>query len=154
MTSSWVQLPDDTVQAISDALESHGWQVEYSTDTEMEIVFPDPRTGHAMRFSGWWLSWRLVDGQLAYGIGDDNGAPWRQRLDIAANAAAGVVAAAADRAMHLLWHLDAQEHAHKLHRQSDLLRAMEMRMEELGRRLVVTPGMVRSALKPSGSWTP
>ncbi|MFJ4551077.1 hypothetical protein ACIP4X_17930 [Streptomyces sp. NPDC088817] len=154
MTDTWVRLPADTVQAISDALEAKGWQVEYATDSEMEIVFPDPQTGYAMRFSEWWLSWRLVDGRLAYGLGDDLGDPWRKQLDVDADAAAEVVAAAADRAMHLLWHLVAQEHTRKVERKIGLLWAMKMRMAELGRRLVVTPGMVRSALKESNAWTP
>ncbi|MFJ2719387.1 hypothetical protein [Streptomyces sp. NPDC087437] len=154
MTDTWVRLPADTVQAISGALEAKGWQVEYATDSEMEIVFPDPQTGHAMRFSEWWLSWALINGRLTYGIGDDHGDPWRKQLDIHADATAAVVAAAADRAMHLLWHLDAQEHTRKVEQKNGLLSAMEMRMAELGRRLVVTPGMVRSALKESNAWTP
>ncbi|MFF7142258.1 hypothetical protein ACFZB5_13550 [Streptomyces nodosus] len=152
--TDWVRLPGETVQAISDALEAHGWQVDYATDTEMEIVFPDPQTGHAMRFSEWWLSWRLVDGGLTYGVGDDMGAPWRIRLDVDSDAAAEVVATAADRAMHLLWHCDERDALSELHQKYSLLGAMEIRMQELGRRMMVMPSMIRSALKPSGRWAP
>ncbi|MGW5123289.1 hypothetical protein ACWEQ7_04340 [Streptomyces sp. NPDC004069] len=154
MTDTWVRLPADTVQAISDALEALGWQVEYATDSEMEIVFLDPRTGDAMRFSEWWLSWRLIDGRLTYGIGDDIGDPWRKQLDVGADAAAEAVAAVADRAMHLLWHCDERDALRELHQKYMRLGAMETRMKELGRRLVVTPSMIRSALKPSSRWTP
>lgn len=155
MTDTWVRLPDDTVQAISDQLEARGWYIEHPDISYIEVSFPDPDTGHAMRFSGWWLSWRLVDGQLAYGVGDDTaGLAWRVRLDLPADAAPEAVAVAADRAMHLLWHCEERDLAHELYEKDRLLKAMEMRMKELGRRLLVTPGMIRDALKPSGSWTP
>jgi hypothetical protein len=151
----WVHLPGDTVQEISDQLEARGWQVEYATDIEMEVAFPDPDTGHAMRFSGWWLSWRGVGGQLAYGVGDDNAdRSWTKRLDLDAEASPEAVAVAADRAMHLLWHCEERDLARRLYEENSLLSAMKVRMQELGRRLLVTPGMIRDALKPSGSWTP
>ncbi|WP_286329140.1 hypothetical protein [Streptomyces sp. MBT84] len=41
----------------------------------MEMTFPDPETGNAFQFSGWWLSWRLIDGHVRYGISDDIGNP-------------------------------------------------------------------------------
>ncbi|MFG3043554.1 hypothetical protein ACGFZR_01325 [Streptomyces sp. NPDC048241] len=151
--SEYVRLPDAVTQAIADRLEARGWRAEYVTNTEMELTFPDPDTGHAMRFSGWWLSWRLVDGGIAYGIGDYNGDPWRQQLDLALDASAEVVAEAADQAMHLLWHLDDRNNSRKLHEDNRLLRALEMRATELGRRLLVTQGMIRSALKPTANRT-
>ncbi|MEU5596667.1 hypothetical protein [Streptomyces sp. NPDC020298] len=160
MTDTYVRLPDATVQALDDQLKALGWDPEYVTDSEIKMTFPDPATGHAMRFSEFWLSWRLVDGRLAFGIGDDYGAPertrldWRTRLNIEADAPPEIVAAAADRAMHLLWHCDERDALRELHEKYMLLGAMEMRMKELGRRLMVTPGMVREALKPSGRWTP
>lgn len=155
MTDTWVRLPDDTVQAISDQLEARGWEIEHPDISYIEVSFPDPDTGHAMRFSGWWLSWRLVDGQLAYGVGDDTaGLIWRARLDVPAEATPDAVAAAADRAMHLLWHCHDRDLVRELYEKDRFLKAMETRMQELGRRMLVTPGMIRDALKPSGSWTP
>ncbi|MFJ6540522.1 hypothetical protein ACIQMP_07740 [Streptomyces sp. NPDC091385] len=152
--TEYVRLPSAMTLAISDRLEARGWTAEYVIDTEMELTFPDPDTGHAMRFSGWWLSWRLVDGRIAYGIADYHGDPWRKRLEVAADAPPEAVAAAADRAMHLLWHLDERSDRRKMRERNELLCAMETRMAELGRRLLVTPGLIRAALKPSGSWTP
>ncbi len=155
MTDTWVRLPDDTVQAIGDQLEARGWFIEHPDISYIEVNFPDPDTGHAMRFSGWWLSWRLVDGQLAYGVGDDTmGLAWRVRLDLPTGATPEAVAVAADRAMHLLWHCDQRDALSELHQKYALLSALEIRMQELGRRLMVTPGMIRAALKPSGSWMP
>ncbi|WP_037616419.1 hypothetical protein [Streptomyces aureus] len=160
MTDTHVRLPGATVQAISDQLEGRGWDPEYVTDVEIKMTFPDPSTGFAMQFSEFWLSWRLVDGRLAFGVGDDYGAPertrldWRTRLDVEADTSAQAVALAADRAMHWLWHCDERDALRELHDKIRLLGAMETRMKELGRRLMVTPGMVRDALKPSGSWTP
>lgn len=155
MSDTYVRLPSDTVQAIADQLEAHGWDPEYVTDVEIKMTFPDPSTGHAMRFSEFWLSWRLVDGRLAFGVGDDYGAPertrldWRTRLDVEADASPEVVAAAAGRAMHLLWHCDERDALRELHEKYMLLSAMQTRMQNLGRRLMVTPGMIRDALKPS-----
>lgn len=160
MNDTFVRLPDETLQALSDQLEARGWDPEYVTDSEIKLTFPDPGTGHAMRFSEFWLTWRLVDGRLAFGVGDDYGAPertrldWRTRLDVAADAPPETVALAADRAMHLLWHLDERDALRELHEENRLLSAMKTRIQELGRRMLVTPGMIRDALKPSGSWTP
>lgn len=160
MPDTYVPLPGDMVEEISDQLEAHGWDPEYVTDFEIKMTFPDPSTGHAMRFSEFWLSWHLVDGRLAFGIGDDYGAPERTRLDwrvplgIEADAPPEAVAVAADRAMHLLWHCDQRDALSELHQKYMLLSAMETRMQELGRRMLVTPGMIRDALKPGGSWTP
>lgn len=154
MSDAYVRLPDATVQAISDHLEALGWDPEYVTDSEIKMTFPDPDTGFAMRFSEFWLSWRLIDGQLTFGIGDDMGDPWRRQLDVAADAAPRIVAEAADRTMHLLWHCDDRDALRKLHTENQLLYALQQRMKELGRRIVVTPGMIRDALKPTGSWTP
>jgi len=148
------------VEAISDQLEARGWDPEYVTDSEIKMTFPDPDTGHAMRFSEFWLSWRLVDGRLAFGIGDDYGAhgrtrlDWRTRLDTETDAPPETVAEAADRAMHLLWHCDERAALRELHQKYMLLSAMKTRMQELGCRLLVTPGMIRDALKPSTRWTP
>jgi hypothetical protein len=161
MNDTYVRLPGDTVEAISVQLQAHGWDPEYVTDVEIKMTFPDPATGHAMRFSEFWLSWHLVDGRLAFGVGDDYGASagrtrldWRAPLGIEADATPEVVAAAADRAMHLLWHCDQRDALNELHDKYMLRGAMEARMQELGRRMLVTPGMIRDALKPSGSWTP
>ncbi|MFI5880831.1 hypothetical protein [Streptomyces sp. NPDC051554] len=155
----YVRLPGDTVQAIADQLEARGWDPEYVTDVEIKTTFPDPSTGHAM--SEFWLSWHLVDGRLAFGVGDDYGASagrtrldWRAPLGIEADAPPEAVAGAADRAMHWLWHCDQRDALSELHDKYMLLSAMETRMQELGRRMLVTPGMIRDALKPSGSWTP
>jgi hypothetical protein len=153
MSDTYVRLPGDTVQAIADQLEARGWDPEYVTDVEIKMTFPDPDTGHAMRFSEFWLSWRLVDGQVAFGVADDVGDPWRTQLDLPADAAPEAVAVAADRAMHLLWHCDERDHSNEMYTKNTPLRAMEIRMQELGRRLVVTPGMIRDALKPSGKWS-
>lgn len=156
MTDTYVRLPDETLQAIEDHLRAHGWDPEYVTEYEIKMTFPDPTTGHAMQFSEFWLSWRMVDGQLAFGIGDDYGAPertrldWRTRLDIDADAPPEAVADAADRAMHLLWHFDERAARRELHERIRLMSDMERRMQELGRRMLVTPAMVRDALKSSG----
>lgn len=160
MDNPYVPLPGEATQALSDRLAALGWDPEYVTDVEIKMTFPDPSTGHAMRFSEFWLSWRMVDGRLAFGIGDDYGAPertrldWRTRLGIEADAPPETVAVAADRAMHWLWHCDERDCVRELHEKNSLLGAMEMRMKDLGRRLLVTPGMIRGALKPSGRWTP
>lgn len=160
MTDAYPRLSSKVLQSLTDALEALGWDPEYVTDTEIMMTFPDPGTGHAMRFSEFWLSWRLVDGHLVFGIGDDYGAPertrldWRTRLDIEADAPPETVALAADRAMHLLWHFDARDALRELHQKYLLLSAMQTRIQELGSRMLVTPGMIRDALKPSGSWTP
>ncbi|MFJ8006100.1 hypothetical protein [Streptomyces fagopyri] len=151
----WVRLPDDTVETINGQLRARGWEIEHECDCWIEVYFPDPDTGRAMGFSGWWLSWRLVDGQLAYGVGDDTAdLAWRAQLAVGPDAGPAAVAEAADRAMHLLWHCDERHALSELHQKYSLLSALEIRMQELGRRLVVTPGMIRAALKPSGSWTP
>ncbi|MFE2486038.1 hypothetical protein ACFXGR_22610 [Streptomyces mirabilis] len=154
MSDTYVRLPGGTVEAISVQLQAHGWDPEYVTDSDIKMTFPDPSTGYAMRFSEFWLSWRLVDEDLAYGVADDVGDPWRARLDTDAEATPRSVAAAANRAMHLLWHCDERDALRELHEKYMLRGAMEMRMQELGRRMLVTPGMIRDALKPSGSWTP
>jgi hypothetical protein len=144
------------ILALCGHLEALGWEVEHVCDEYIEIWFPDPDTGHAMRFSGRWLSWREVDGHLAFGVGDDTAdLKWRKRLDLDGPPDdLKAVAAAADRAMHLLWHCDERDNSSKMYAKNTLLRAMEIRMTELGRRLVVTPGMIRDALKPSGEWLP
>lgn len=152
-------MTDEYFAAICDALTALGWEVDhtYNGDSigDIEVWWPDPATGHAMQFSGWWLSWRLVDGHLAYGVGDDTAdRSWRKRLDVDAVAAPEAVAAVADRAMHLLWHCDERDALRELHQKYSLLSALEFRMQELGRRLMVTPGMIRDALKPSTRWTP
>ncbi|MFD6024546.1 hypothetical protein [Streptomyces griseoluteus] len=147
-------LPGATADAIAARLTAHGWDPEYTTDSEVKVTFPDPEHGHAMRFSEFWLSWQLIDGRLAYGISDDIGGPWRARLGVEPDARPEAVADAADRAMHLLWHCDQRDALSKLHADYSLLSAMEVRMQELGRRVVVTPRMIREALKPSGGWTP
>jgi hypothetical protein len=152
MSDTYARLPTSTVLALSDQLEALGWDPEYVTDSEIKMTFPDPGTGHAMRLSEFWLSWRLVEGQCAYGIGDDIGDPWRAQLDVDTEATPETVAAAADRAMHLLWHCDERALIRELQKRNSELGAMEMRMKGLGRRLVVTPGMILDALEPSGSW--
>lgn len=151
----WVSLPDGRLQALCEQLEARGWEIEHESDSYVEVYFPDPYTRHAMRFSGWWLSWRRLDGQLAYGIGDDTAdLAWWTQLAVDADAGPATVAEAADRAMHLLWHREDAGAYSRLHEERRLLSAMEQRMTELGRRLLVTPGMIREALKPSGAWTP
>lgn len=161
MTEEYVRLPGDTVQAIADQLEACGWDPEYVTDSEIKVTFLDPDTGFAMWFSEFWLSWRMVDGRLTFGVGDDYGASagrtrldWRTRFDVGGDASPEAVAVAADRAMHLLWHFDERDALRELHEKYRLLSAMQTRMQELGRRMLVTPGMIRDALKPSGRWTP
>lgn len=143
----WARLPDKTVQAISDQLEARGWEAEYVTDTEMELTFPDPEIGNAMRFSGWWLAWRLIDGHVGYGISDDIGNPWLTRLDVPNDAPPEAVAVAADQAMHLLWHLAERDDSRKMQVSLGRLRSLEARIEDLASRLVVTPSMLRNALK-------
>ncbi|MFE5142944.1 hypothetical protein ACFRDV_35730 [Streptomyces fagopyri] len=151
----WARLSTGAVAAINEQLEARGWGIEYDSDSYIEVYFPDPGTGDAMRFSGWWLSWRLVGGQLSYGIGDDTvDLAWRAQLDVPTDAGPAAVAEAADRAMHLLWHTKDRNLLRKLHEETALLSAMKTRMEELGRRLLVTPGMIRDALKPSRSCSP
>ena len=156
MADTWVSLPDETLQAIEDQLRAHGWDPEYVTEYEIKTTFPDPATGHAMQFSEFWLSWRQVDGRLAFGVGDDYGAPertrldWRTCLDVGADAAPQAVAGAANRAMHWLWHCDERAARRELHEQIRLLSDLKARMQELGRRMLVTPSMIRDALKPSG----
>ncbi|MET7746182.1 hypothetical protein [Streptomyces sp. NPDC005385] len=151
----WVSLPDGRLQALCEQLEARGWEIEHRSYSYVEIYFPDPDTGHAMRFSGWWLSWRRLDGQLAYGVGDDTAdLAWRAQLTVEADAGPATVADAADRAMHLLWHIEDRDASSNLHEETALLRAMQTRMQELGRRLLVTPGMIRDALKSGWSRTP
>ncbi|MET7944363.1 hypothetical protein [Streptomyces sp. NPDC005302] len=151
----WVSLPDGRLQALCEQLEARGWEIEHRSYSYVEIYFPDPDTGHAMRFSGWWLSWRRLDGQLAYGVGDDTAdLAWRAQLAVGSEAGPAAVAEAADRAMHLLWHTEDRDARDKLYEETALLSAMQARMQELGSRLLVTPGMIRDALKPSMRWTP
>lgn len=152
-------MTDEDFTAICNALAALGWEIDHNYNGnsigDIEVWWPDPDTGHAMRFSGWWLSWRMVDGALAYGVGDDTAdRAWRKSLDLGAAPSPEAVAAAADRAMHLLWHCEERDALSELHEKYMLLSAMETRMQELGRRMLVTPGMIRDALKPSGSWTP
>lgn len=156
MSDTYVRLPDDTLQAISDQLEAQGWDPEYVTEYEIKMTFPDRATGHAVQFSEFWLSWHMVDGRLAFGVGDDYGASegrtrldWRAPLDIEADASPQAVAVAADRAMHWLWHCDERASRRELHEKIRLLSDMQRRMQELGRRMLVTPAMIRDALKPS-----
>lgn len=154
MSARTAPLSQESILALCGHLEALGWEVEYACDGYLEVWFPDPDTGHSMRFSGWWLSWREVDGQLAFGVGDDTmDLVWRKPLDTPGDDMKAV-AAAADRSMHLLWHCDERDALSKLHQEKALLNAMRIRMQEMGRRLLVTPGMVRDALKPSGRWTP
>ncbi|GAA1065195.1 hypothetical protein [Streptomyces asiaticus] len=150
MSDTYVRLPADTTLAIADQMRVLGWDPEYVTDSEIKMTFPDPDTERAMRFSEFWLSWRLIDGRLTYGVGDDIGDPWRKQLDVDADASPEAVAVAADRVMHLLWHFDERDALSELHQKYMLLSAMQIRMQELGRRMLVTPGMIRDALKPSG----
>lgn len=148
MTDTWVRLPDTTIQAICDSLEGFGWYIEHPDLSYIEVNFPDPDTGHAMRFSGWWLSWREVDGQLAYGVGDDTaGLVWRRSLDVAADATPETVAAAADRAMHLLWHLEDRDLHDSKRAELGQLREMSRQVHLLGFRVFVAPGMLRDLWK-------
>ncbi|MDT0435631.1 MULTISPECIES: hypothetical protein [Streptomyces] len=154
MLTPAVHHQEDFLGRLSTTLEGRGWDPEYVTNSEAKITFPDPETSHPMRFSEFWLSWRLDRGYTAYGVGDDIGSPWRARLLVDPDASPETVAAAADQEMHLLWHCDQQRSLRDLSERNRLLSAMEVRMMELGRRLIVTPRAIRAALVPSGRWTP
>jgi hypothetical protein len=136
--------------AVLERLEALGWEIEYAPGGwprgEIEVWYPDPVTGHAMQFSGWWISWRPVDGVVAYGIGDDIGDPWRATLDTDTGDPVAV-ATAADRAMHMLWHEEERDLRTKLYKESAQLRALRRDIGALANRVVVTPGMLRTALK-------
>jgi hypothetical protein len=150
MTTTWVRLEDSTVEAMRAALTARGWEVEWTTDSYIEVWFPAPDTGSAMRFSGRWLSWRLVDGQLRYGVGDDTAdLRWRAELQLPDPAGPEAVADAADRAMHLLWHCDARDALRDAARERSQHWAMADRMRSLANRTLVTPGMIRKALEPA-----
>ncbi|MFJ2630854.1 hypothetical protein ACIO6U_02670 [Streptomyces sp. NPDC087422] len=140
------------VAVILERLEALGWEIEHSYDGypngDIEVFWPDPRTGQAMQFSGWWISWRPVEGKLAFGVGDDTmDLRWRQPLDADTS---DPVANAADRAMHLLWHQEDADLRHQLHQKNYALENLKQRIEALSRRVVVTPGMLRDALKGGG----
>lgn len=136
--------------AILERLEALGWEIEYAPGGwprgEIEVWYPDPATGHAMQFSGWWISWRPVNGVVTYGIGDDVGDPWRATFD-ADTSDPVAVANAADRGMHMLWHEEERAARDELHGKSAQLRALRQDVGALANRIVVTPGMLRAALK-------
>lgn len=136
--------------AIMERLEALGWEIEYAPGGwpigEIEVWYPDPVTGHAMQFSGWWISWRPVDGVVAYGIGDDTGDPWRATFD-ADTSDPVAVANAADRAMHMLWHEEERDLRAELYAKGAQLRALRHDVGALANRIVVTPGMLRATLK-------
>ncbi|MCW2890995.1 MAG: hypothetical protein JWO75_484 [Actinomycetia bacterium] len=156
MTARTAPLSQEMIDALCGHLEALGWEIEWSTDGYIEVWFPDPDTGHAMRFSGWWLSWREVDGQLAFGVGDDTAdLKWRKKLALDAPVDdLKAVAVAADRAMHLLWHCDERDNSREIHRENSRLWALEQQMLSLSMRIVVTPGMLRAALKRHGRVRP
>ncbi|BBB01060.1 hypothetical protein RVR_8300 [Actinacidiphila reveromycinica] len=150
-------MSDDThthgefLDALLERLEALGWEIEYAPGGwphgEIEVIYPDPKTGHAMRFSGWWISWRPVDGVVACGVGDDTmDRRWRATLDVDTTDPVAV-ANAADRAMHLLWHQEDADLREKLYAQEARHRAFRQDVETLANRIVVTPGMLRTVLK-------
>lgn len=137
--------------ALLHRLEALGWEIEYAPGGypigEIEAWYPDPATGHAMQFSGWWISWRPVDGVVTYGVGDDTmDRRWRATLDTDTSDPTAV-ANAADRAMHMLWHEDERALRDELYAKEARHRALRQDVEALAGRIVVTPGMLRAALK-------
>jgi hypothetical protein len=142
--------PPQFLDALMARLEELGWEIEYAPGGwprgEIEVWYPDPKTGHAMQFSGWWISWRPVEDVVSFGIGDDIGDPWRATFD--ADAADPVaVATAADRAMHKLWHEDERDARDEMYAREARHRAFRRDVEALANRLIVTPGTLRALLK-------
>ncbi|MET9222338.1 hypothetical protein ABZX65_26740 [Streptomyces sp. NPDC003300] len=139
------------VAVMLERLEALGWEIEHSYDGypngDIEVFWPGPRTGQAMQFSGWWISWRPVEGKLAFGVGDDTmDRRWRQPLD-ADTTDPVAVANAADRAMHMLWHEDERDLRRELYAENRRLGQLRERVRELAHRMLVTPGQLRDALK-------
>jgi hypothetical protein len=139
------------VTALLERLEALGWEIEYAPGGwprgEIEVWYPDPKTGHAMQFSGWWISWRPVNDVVTAGIGDDTmDRLWKATLD-ADTSDPVAVANAADRAMHMLWHEEERDLRTELYAKSAQLWALRQDVEALANRIVVTPGMLRAALK-------
>jgi hypothetical protein len=137
--------------ALMEHLEALGWEIEYAPGGwprgEIEVWYPDPLTGHAMQFSGWWISWRPVDDVVTVGVGDDT-MDRRWRATLTADTSDPVaVADAADRAMHKLWHEEDRDLRSKLYAENRQLGQLRDRVRELGYRMLVTPGMLRDALK-------
>lgn len=140
------------IAAIVERLEALGWEVEHYYDGyptgDIEVSRPDPDTGHAMRFSGWWISWRIVDGELGYGVGDDTmGHRWRQKIE-ADTRSPMAVADAADRVMHMLWHTEERDLRADLYAKVERANRIVERVQALAHRVLVTPGQIRDALKP------
>lgn len=137
--------------ALLERLEALGWEIEYAPggwpSGEIEVWYPDPETGHAMQFSGWWISWRPVDGVVTAGVGDDTmDRRWKATLD-ADTSDPVAVANAADRAMHMLWHQEEDDLRRELYAKSAQLRALRQDVESMANRIIVTPGMLRAVLK-------
>ncbi len=142
--------------ALMERLEALGWEIEYAPGGwprgDIEVWYPDPKTGDAMQFSGWWISWRPVDGVVTAGVGDDTmDSRWRATLDADTS---DPVATAADRAMHMLWHQEEDGLRRELYAENRRLGQLRERVRELGYRMMVTPGMLRAALKVTEKETP
>jgi hypothetical protein len=158
MTDAETETHRQFIDAVVQRLEALGWEFEWSDVGDsygyIEVWRPDPDKGYAMRFSGWWISWRLVDGKLGYGVGDDTSdLRWRQSLnaDISDPVA---VADAADQAMHMLWHVEERDLRAELYAQADRMNRLKQRIEVLAYRVLVTPGQLRDALKSTSEGRP
>jgi hypothetical protein len=145
-------LDQDLLFAIEAELKALGWDVEYLTGYEAKIGRRDPVTGKDSSFGVAWMSWRKLDGAVVYGVGAD-----RDPHDILVPRGPAddpkSVAAAADQAMHMLWHREADEEFTRLYAERNRLSLLKQRIAGLGRRPVVTSGQIRTALaeheKPS-----
>lgn len=136
------------IEAITERLESLGWEIEYYNDGYIEVSRPDPKSGETMRFSGWWISWRVVEGRIGWGVGDDTmDLRWRQPLDVDLSYPREI-ADAADRAMHMLWHTEERDLRADLYAKVEKANRIMERVQALAQRVLVTPGQIRDALKP------
>lgn len=138
-------LDSDLLSTLIAELEALGWDVEYAPAHELKIGRRDPATGKDASFCGAWMSWRMLDGAVVYGVG-----PERDPHDILAlngpTDDAKAVAAAADRAMHALWHKEQDEQIARLGAQNAKLSTLTARLGRLTRFPLVTSRQIRAVL--------
>lgn len=142
------QLDADLLRGIEAELEALGWAIDYSPGSEIEIIRIDPDSGSAILGGGAWLTWRRKDGEIVYGIGENvNDRDLKERLVLRGAADdPKVIAAAADQAIHMLWHRESRDLIARLYAENSRLVQLREAIRSLGNRMVVTPGQIRAAL--------